>query len=60
MPWGNLDPGEGFPRGSIAVLAMALLLAPALSVLPGCIGLAGLSLALLRMHANMHRLLPHV
>jgi hypothetical protein len=37
-----------------------LLLAPALSVLPGCIGLAGLSLALLRMHANMHRLLPHV
>jgi hypothetical protein len=37
-----------------------LLLTPALLVLPGCIGLMGLALALLRMHANMHRLLPHV
>lgn len=37
-----------------------LLLAPALLVLPGCIGLAELALALLRMHANMHRLLPHI
>jgi hypothetical protein len=38
----------------------ALLLAPALIVLPGCIGLALLSIALLRLHANMHRLLPHL
>ena len=37
----------------------SLLLAPALLVLPGCIGLAGLSIALLRLHADMHRLLPH-
>jgi hypothetical protein len=37
----------------------ALLLAPVLSVLPGCIGLVLLSVALLRLHANMHRLLPH-
>lgn len=37
-----------------------LLLAPVLLVLPGCIGLAELTLALLRMHANMHRLLPHI
>ena len=36
-----------------------LLLAPALLVLPGCIGLALLAIALLRMHTNMHRLLPH-
>jgi hypothetical protein len=36
-----------------------LFLAPGLSVLPGCIGLALLALALLRMHAAMHRLLPH-
>jgi hypothetical protein len=36
-----------------------LFLAPGLSVLPGCIGLALLALALLRMHASMHRLLPH-
>jgi hypothetical protein len=35
-----------------------LLLTPALLVLPGGIGLAGLSIALLRMHADMHRLLP--
>jgi hypothetical protein len=35
-----------------------LLLEPELSVLPGCIGLALLALALLRMHAAMHRLLP--
>jgi len=37
-----------------------LLLAPVLLVLPGCIGLAELTLALLRMHANMHRLLLHI
>ena len=37
----------------------SLLLAPALLVLPGCIGLAGLSITLLRLHADMHRLLPH-
>jgi hypothetical protein len=36
-----------------------LLLAPALLALPGCIGLALLAIALLRMHTNMHRLLPH-
>jgi hypothetical protein len=36
-----------------------LLLAPALLVLPGCIGLALLAIALLRMHISMHRLLPH-
>jgi hypothetical protein len=36
----------------------SLLLAPALFVLPGCIGLALLAIALLRMHTNMHRLLP--
>jgi hypothetical protein len=35
-----------------------LLLTPALLVLPGGIGLAGLSIALLRIHASMHRLLP--
>jgi hypothetical protein len=38
----------------------ALLLTPALLVLPGCIGLALLAIALLRMHTNMHRLLPHL
>jgi len=38
----------------------ALLLAPPLEIFVGCIGLAGLSIALLRMHTNMHRLLPHV
>jgi hypothetical protein len=37
-----------------------LLLSPALIVLLGCIGLAGLFIALLRMHANTHRLLPHL
>jgi hypothetical protein len=49
----------------LAVLAIsttsnlqALLLAPELSVLPGCIGLALLVIALLRIHSNMHRLLP--
>jgi hypothetical protein len=36
-----------------------LLLAPALLVLPGCIGLALLAIALLRIHTNMHRLLLH-
>lgn len=51
----------------LAFLAMSavfhlqgLLFAPVLLVLPGCIGLAELTLALLRMHANMHRLLPHI
>ena len=38
----------------------SFLLTPALLVLPGCIGLAGLSIALLRLHADMHRLLPHI
>jgi hypothetical protein len=49
----------------LAVLAIStsshlqvLLLSPALSVLPGCIGLVLLAIALLRLHANMHRLLP--
>jgi hypothetical protein len=37
----------------------AFLLAPALIVLPGCIGLALVAIALLRMHITMHRLLPH-
>jgi hypothetical protein len=36
-----------------------LLLAPALEVLLGCIGLALLAIALLRIHTDMHRLLPH-
>ena len=36
----------------------ALPLTPALSVLPGCIGVALLAIALLRLHADMHRLLP--
>jgi hypothetical protein len=50
----------------LAILAIStisnlqgLLFAPALIVLSGCIGLALLALALLRMHTNMHRLLPH-
>jgi hypothetical protein len=43
--------------GTISNL-QALLLAPALGVLPGCIGLALLAIALLRLHADMHRLLP--
>jgi hypothetical protein len=34
------------------------LFAPTLSVLPGCIGLALLAIALLCMHTDMHRLLP--
>src|SRR6266581_4538062 len=34
------------------------LLSPALAVLPGCIGLVLLAIALLRLHADMHRLLP--
>lgn len=38
----------------------ALLLTPALLVLPGCIGLALLFIALLRLHVDMHRLLPHL
>jgi hypothetical protein len=36
-----------------------LLLTPALLVLPGCIGLALLAIALLRLHADMHRMLPN-
>ena len=51
----------------LAILAIStisnfqsLLLAPALFVLPGCIGLALLALALLCIHTNMHRLLPHI
>jgi hypothetical protein len=36
----------------------ALLLTPALSVLPGCIGVALLAIALLRLRADMHCLLP--
>jgi hypothetical protein len=36
----------------------ALLLAPLLQVLPGCIGLASLLIALLRLHTEMYRLLP--
>jgi hypothetical protein len=36
-----------------------LLLTPALLVLPGCIGLALLAFALLRLHTGMHRLLPY-
>jgi len=50
----------------LAVLAIGttsnlqtFLLAPALSVLPGCIGLALLVIALLRLQTGMHRLLPH-
>src|SRR5713226_2584576 len=50
----------------LAVLAIAttsnlqtFLLTPALLVLPGCIGLALLAIALLRIHTDMHRLLPH-
>ena len=37
----------------------ALLLTPALLVLPGCLGLAGLTIALLRLHLDLHRLLPY-
>jgi hypothetical protein len=36
-----------------------LLLAPSLEVLPGCIGLASLCIALLRLHTGTYRLLPH-
>jgi hypothetical protein len=42
--------------GTISNLQV-LLLSPALMVLLGCIGLAGLSIALLRLHSDMHRLL---
>jgi hypothetical protein len=35
------------------------MLTPALLVLPGCIGLVLLTIALLRIHTDMHRLLPH-
>ena len=51
----------------LAILAIAtttnlqaFLLAPELSVLPGCIGLALLVIALMRLHTGMHRLLPHL
>jgi hypothetical protein len=37
----------------------ALLFAPELLVLPGCIGLVLLAIALLRLHNGMHRLLPY-
>lgn len=37
----------------------ALLFAPELLVLPGCIGLVLLVIALLRFHTGMHRLLPY-
>src|SRR5260370_23410905 len=50
----------------LAVLAIGttsnlqtFLLAPALIVLPGCIGLALVVIALRRMHMDIHRLLPH-
>ncbi|EFH80842.1 hypothetical protein [Ktedonobacter racemifer] len=38
----------------------AHLLSLSLVMLPGCIGLALLVIALLRIHASMHRLLPHL
>jgi hypothetical protein len=38
----------------------ALLFAPELLVLPGCIGLVLLAIALLRLHTGMHHLLPYV
>jgi hypothetical protein len=44
---------------STASPLQTLLLSPALLILPGCIGLALLAVALLRLHAEMHRLLPH-
>jgi hypothetical protein len=37
----------------------SLLFAPELLVLPGCIGLVLLAIALLRLHTGMHRLLPY-
>ncbi|GHO88555.1 hypothetical protein [Dictyobacter formicarum] len=43
---------------SIISPLQVFLLAPALAVLPGCIGLALLVIALLRIHTDMHRLLP--
>lgn len=45
---------------STAFPFQTLLLTPAFLVLPGCIGLALLTVALLRLHADMHRLLPHL
>ncbi len=42
-----------------AVSPLRVLIVPGLSIVPGCIGLALLALALLRMHAAMYRLLPH-
>jgi hypothetical protein len=44
---------------SIISPLQTLLLSPALAVLPGCIGLALLVIALLRLHIDMHRLLPY-
>ena len=47
--------GETQPKMHPAISHLqALLLAPELSVLLGCIGLAGLSIALLRLHSDMH------
>jgi hypothetical protein len=37
-----------------------LLLDPLPEVLPGCIGLVLIVIVLLRLHADMHRLLPHL
>src|SRR5258707_3732649 len=37
----------------------SLLFTPELLVLPGCIGLGWLTIALLRLHTGMHRLLPY-
>ncbi|HLI07002.1 MAG TPA: hypothetical protein VKV40_10580 [Ktedonobacteraceae bacterium] len=45
--------------GTVSNLQL-LQLTPALLVLPGCIGLALLAIALLRMRAEMHRLLPRI
>jgi hypothetical protein len=64
--WLSMQVAASLAYGSwLAFLAIStvpplqtLLLTPALLVLPGGIGLAGLSIALLRMHAGMHRLLP--
>jgi hypothetical protein len=49
-----------FLASSVISPLQALLLTPGLSVLLGCFGLAGLAIALLRIHTSMHRLLPYV
>ena len=64
--WLSMQVAASLAYGSwLAFLAIStvpplqtLLLTPALLVLPGGIGLALLAIALLRMHAGMHRLLP--